>query len=60
MENVYIPYRDQVVKQEGLSADQKSILYIDCYPVHLGEEFRTYLVREHPNVFLIYVPAGCK
>ncbi|GJE94761.1 hypothetical protein PsYK624_109330 [Phanerochaete sordida] len=59
MENVYVPYRDTVVREEGLPADQKSILFLDCYPVHLSEDFRTYIRSQHPNVFLVYVPAGC-
>lgn len=60
MEKVYVPYRDKVVMEEGLPADQKSILYLDCYPVHLSEDFRMYMREHHPNVFFVYVPAGCE
>ncbi|EKM51274.1 uncharacterized protein PHACADRAFT_62218, partial [Phanerochaete carnosa HHB-10118-sp] len=57
MKNVYAPCQDKVVKEEGLSEDQKSILYFDCYPVHFGKKFHTYICTQHPNVFLVYVPA---
>ena len=39
--------------------DQKSILMIDCYPVHLGKPFRTFLLEEYPNIYLLFVPANC-
>ena len=39
--------------------DQKTILLLDCYPVHTGEEFRKYVQQQFPNVFLVYVPANC-
>jgi hypothetical protein len=57
---VYVPYVKQVIAEEGLKEDQKSILYIDCYPVHTGQEFRKWMRSEHPNIFVIYVPASCK
>ncbi|KIM38062.1 hypothetical protein M413DRAFT_13027 [Hebeloma cylindrosporum] len=42
-----------------LAADQKAVLFIDCYPVHIGKDFRIYIFEEFPNVFLIFVPANC-
>ncbi|KAJ8496334.1 hypothetical protein ONZ45_g12488 [Pleurotus djamor] len=39
--------------------NQKSILFIDCYPVHTGTEFRTWLQKNHPNILLLFVPANC-
>ncbi|EGO27996.1 hypothetical protein SERLADRAFT_414184 [Serpula lacrymans var. lacrymans S7.9] len=59
MECVYIPYVNKIIRDEELPEDQKSILFIDCYPVHTGEEFRNYCRHHHPNVFVIYVPANC-
>jgi hypothetical protein len=59
MEQVYEPFVRQKVAENSLPKDQKSILYIDCYPVHLGEQFQNYLTTNHPNVFLVYVPANC-
>lgn len=59
MQNILKPYVEQVIKDQNLPADQKCILLIDCYPVHIGEEFRTYVFVEFPNVFLIFVSANC-
>lgn len=59
MERIYEPYVAKIVEQDGLPADQKSILLLDCYPVHTSEEFRSYVRSRHPNVFLVYVPANC-
>ncbi|KAF4590471.1 hypothetical protein EYR38_009772 [Pleurotus pulmonarius] len=56
---IVIPYRLSIVERDGLPDDQKIILYIDCYPVHTGEEFRAWLRSEHPYIILIYVPANC-
>ncbi|KAJ3817394.1 hypothetical protein F5878DRAFT_497296, partial [Lentinula raphanica] len=41
-----------------LPANQKAILFIDCYPVHIGKEFRTHVFKEFPHVFLIFVTAN--
>jgi hypothetical protein len=43
----------------GLEADQKSILDLDVYPVHIGQEFRTFLHEKYPNIMLTFVPAHC-
>ncbi|KAJ7281126.1 hypothetical protein C8J57DRAFT_1027584, partial [Mycena rebaudengoi] len=32
---------------------------IDIYPVHIGEEFRTFVFDEYPFIILIFVPGGC-
>ncbi|THU88058.1 hypothetical protein K435DRAFT_830622 [Dendrothele bispora CBS 962.96] len=53
------PYVKQYIQDHDLPADQKAILYIDCYPVHTGKEFRTFVLDAHPNIFLVFVPANC-
>jgi hypothetical protein len=40
------------------SAVPNSVLLLDCWPVHIGEEFRTYMAETHPNIALLFVPAG--
>ncbi|KAK1226816.1 hypothetical protein PQX77_010198 [Marasmius sp. AFHP31] len=59
MTNILKPYVECYTMEHNLPSDQKTILYIDCYPVHTGEEFRTYVFRDFPNIFLIFVPANC-
>lgn len=60
MVQVLKPYVEQVIKDLDLPADQKAVLILDCYPVHIGEAFRTYVFTDFPNVFLIFIPANCK
>ncbi|KAJ3791995.1 hypothetical protein GGU11DRAFT_819129 [Lentinula aff. detonsa] len=60
MVNILKPWIDRAIKDLKLPADQKAILFIDCYPVHTGEEFRVYVFKDFPHIFLIFVPANCK
>lgn len=59
MTDILAPYVKSVVEADNLPADQKAVLFIDCYPVHISKDFRFYVLEEHPNVFLIFVPANC-
>ena len=36
-----------------------AVLILDCWSVHTGEAFRTWLKETHPHYHLVYVPAGC-
>lgn len=35
------------------------ILILDCWKVHTGEAFRSWMARQFPRYHLCYVPAGC-
>lgn len=59
MTKVLRPYIMQTIEAQNLPADQRAILYLDCYPVHLGLKFRTFVWSKFPNIFLIFVPANC-
>ncbi|KAG6828815.1 hypothetical protein H0H87_000786, partial [Tephrocybe sp. NHM501043] len=59
MTDILAPYVKSVIKADNLPKNQKSILFLDCYPVHIGKDFCFYVLKEHPNVFLIFVPANC-
>lgn len=60
IEEILVPYICGVIDDDlDLDDDQKAILYIDCYPVHTGQEFQAYIWDEHPNIILIFVPANC-
>ncbi|KAJ3516355.1 hypothetical protein NMY22_g14227 [Coprinellus aureogranulatus] len=50
MEEIFAPYVKQYIEDHNLEPDQKAILLIDCYPVHIGIEFQTYVFEKHPNV----------
>jgi hypothetical protein len=42
-----------------LDDDQMVIVYLNCYPVHAGEEFRYYMFNRFPYIILCFVPANC-
>ncbi|KAG2092673.1 uncharacterized protein F5147DRAFT_748008 [Suillus discolor] len=61
VENVFEPYRCSVIEADpDLDNDQVSIIYLNCYPVHAGKEFRTYVFETFPYIILCFVPANCK
>jgi hypothetical protein len=35
------------------------VVFIDIYPVHIGEEFRSHVFKKYPYIILIFVPGGC-
>lgn len=53
------PYVLDHITRNNLPEDQKSILLIDCYPVHTSKEFCVHVFQEFPNVFLLFIPANC-
>jgi hypothetical protein len=62
MTNIVAPYNKNDIESDPSLCevpDQKAIIMIDCYPVHTGKDFRTYVLEEHPHVFLVFVPANC-
>ncbi|KAJ2936155.1 hypothetical protein H1R20_g939, partial [Candolleomyces eurysporus] len=59
MQKILQPWIKEYIRSHDLPKNQKSILFIDCYPVHAGVEFCTFVFEEFPNVFLIFVPANC-
>ena len=61
MKYICYPYIQQFLEDHPeLPKDQKAILFIDSYPVHIGKEFRAHVFQEYPNIFLVYVPANCE
>jgi hypothetical protein len=60
IENILVPWRESVIELDpDLDDDQMMILYIDCYPVHAGEEFRYYVWEKFPYIIICFVPANC-
>ncbi|KAF8988827.1 hypothetical protein BDZ89DRAFT_974879, partial [Hymenopellis radicata] len=44
VDNILKPWVDTYIETHQLPDDQKSVLFIDCYPVHIGTEFRGFLI----------------
>lgn len=60
MRDVFVPHVERTKASLNLKDDQKSLLILDCYPVHTGKPFRTFVLDEFPNIFLMYIPANCE
>ncbi|KAH7912830.1 hypothetical protein BJ138DRAFT_734134 [Hygrophoropsis aurantiaca] len=59
--NIFEPYRKEVIEADpDLDDDQIAVVYLDCYPVHAGESFRTYIWDSYPYTILCFVPANCE
>ena len=49
-----------VCEAEGLDVlTQVFILVLDCYAVHIGEEFLSWCKANYPTLFLLFIPANC-
>jgi hypothetical protein len=59
MIDIAAPHIKRTITRLGLRPEQKSLLILDCYPVHTGAPFRSYMAEEFPNIFLMYIPANC-
>ncbi|KAJ7692093.1 hypothetical protein B0H17DRAFT_1061886 [Mycena rosella] len=58
--DVIAPWRASVLRSRpDLDDDQLMIVYIDIYPVHIGQEFRLHIFSTYPYIILIFVPGGC-
>ncbi|QRV72117.1 DDE superfamily endonuclease [Ceratobasidium sp. AG-Ba] len=54
-----VPYANRKCQELGRLPTQKAILILDCWSVHKGEEFLTWMKASHPLIILVFVPAGC-
>ncbi|KAI9571895.1 hypothetical protein HD554DRAFT_2203156 [Boletus coccyginus] len=60
VENIFEPYRCSVIKADPLpDNEQVCIIYLDCYPVHADQDFRTYIADGFSYIILCFVPARC-
>jgi hypothetical protein len=56
---IIAPYFAAQKKKLGLPDKQKAAWQIDIWSVHRSEEFRSWMKKNHSNIKLNYVPAGC-
>ncbi|KDQ50959.1 hypothetical protein JAAARDRAFT_87431, partial [Jaapia argillacea MUCL 33604] len=59
VEDIIAPYFAKKKAELGLPESQKAIWQIDAWSVHRSAEFRGYMRKNHPNIILMYIPAGC-
>ena len=56
-----MPWRQSVIESDpDLDDDQMAIVFLDCYPVHMGEEFQCYIWDKFPFIILCFVPVNCE
>lgn len=56
-----MPWHQLVIDSDpDLDDDQMAIIYLDCYPVHTGQEFRHYIFEGFLYIILCFVPANCE
>ncbi len=54
------PYVKSVIEgNPDLLMDQKSVLFIDIYPVHKSEAFTSHIYTEYLHIIIIFVPGNC-
>jgi hypothetical protein len=46
-------------RELGLYAEQKCLLLLDVWTVHLLPTFRGHIEEKYPWIFMLYIPAGC-
>jgi hypothetical protein len=56
---VLVPFLCARRRELGLPAAFPAVWIIDCWSVHICEEFRAFLAEKHPEIRLLYVPANC-
>ncbi|KAG8780885.1 hypothetical protein FRC12_022488 [Ceratobasidium sp. 428] len=58
-----IPYLKTVREEEGLPPEAAAILLVDAWPTHISkanpECFIPWMKKEHPEIKIHFVPAGC-
>ena len=57
IEAIVVPYKNRIIAERNLPANQVTILKLDLHYSHLAPEVRAHC-RIH-NIALLYVPAGC-
>ncbi|KAG5649751.1 hypothetical protein H0H81_002178 [Sphagnurus paluster] len=55
---VIVPYLNALRLKKGL-AKISSLVIIDCWSVHRGEPFLTWMKVEHGRIRLAFIPGGC-
>jgi hypothetical protein len=58
-EIVWPAHKKDCKKRGADPAVAKSIINIDCYPVHISKSFRTWLKNRYIQFCLVYVPPNC-
>ncbi|KAF9505203.1 hypothetical protein BS47DRAFT_1378299 [Hydnum rufescens UP504] len=58
-DNVLAPYIARAKWRLRAPASQKTILLIDSWSVHIGEEYHSWMREKYPYIKIAYIPSGC-
>jgi hypothetical protein len=53
------PYCQRKKQELGLPQSQKSLWLIDCWRVHISEEYRKWVKEHHPDILVLFIPPNC-
>jgi hypothetical protein len=56
---IIAPYIERKKQELGLPATQKALWLIDCWPVHISADYRSWMKEQHPLIILLFVPPNC-
>ncbi|KAF7969103.1 hypothetical protein HWV62_28306 [Athelia sp. TMB] len=59
VDNIIAPYFERQKKALNLPPSQKAIWQIDVWSAHKSQAFCDWMKKNHPNIIMYYVPAGC-
>ena len=59
MENILVPCKDSQVQLLNLLAIQDMIWLIDCWSVHISDEFRECMNNHQFKIHILYIPSNC-
>ena len=56
---VLMPYAGRRILEHNRPKDDHIVLVLDVWSVHISQEFREWIKKEHPRIHLVYVPPNC-
>lgn len=61
IKKIIVPWMDKMKKEYSteIKSDAKCVVILDCWNVHRGEEFRSYMKQNHQDIILLFIPPHC-
>lgn len=57
--HIIAPYVAKKKEELGLPQSQKALWLIDCWPVHISEDYRNWMKEQHPLIIVLFIPPNC-
>jgi hypothetical protein len=59
VDKILSSYRKAQIEELGLPNHQEMIWLIDCWSMHISQEFRAWMKSKNPQIHLLFIPANC-